>query len=501
MGRLPERDTRAGATDARIKWRPSNATIAIVFILVFTVGPYLAFTKHVPFTGYGYTLNATFSNGVNISTNSPVRIAGVDVGKVISVGRDGDNTKVTFNVEGKGRPIHDDAYAEIKPRIFLEGNFFIDLKPGSPSAPEFDSGGTIPVSRTSTALQLDQILTSLQSPVRADLSRLLESYGEALTHKPTAAEDATQLPEVKGKSGAEGLNGALKYGGEAGRYSAQVTNAFLGTSPGDLSRMVAGAGRTFGAFARREADLQGLIVNFDIFTGALAAQSRNLATTVQRLAPTLAVGRRSLVNLNRTLPPLRAWAIEFRPAVAELPGLIAAGRPWLAQARPLLSGKEGGGAARLLEESTPPLTRATQAGAASTIPQINRISLCTSKVFVPTGNETIHDRFETGPNYREFFYYLADFSGWGQNFDGNGPYLKVQPGGGGTLVKLENPGGNLTTDKQDWAHVVEAPAGIQPQLGGRPPKKPEVRCSTQPVPDVNGGLGQVGPAQFTVASP
>ena len=501
MGRLPERDTRVGATSGRIEWRPSNAAIAIIFILVFTVGPYLAFTKHVPFTGYGYTLNATFSNGVNISTKSPVRIAGVDVGKVTSVSRDGNNTKVTFTVDGKGRPIHDDAFAEIKPRIFLEGNFFVDLKPGSPSAAEFDSGGTIPVSHTSTAIQLDQILTALQSPVRADLSRLLESYGEALTHKPSAADDATQLPEVKGKTGAEGLNGSLKYGGEAGRYSAQVTNALLGTSPKDLSRLVASAGSAFGALVRREADLQGLIVNFDTFTGALAAQSQNLAATVQRLAPTVQIGRRSLVSLNRTLPPLRAWAIEFRPAVAELPALISAGEPWLAQARPLLSGREVGGVARLLEESTPPLTATAQAGAAKTIPQINRISLCQSKVFVPTGNQTIHDQFETGPNYREFFYYLADFAGAQQNFDGNGPYLKVQGGGGGTLTKLENPSGNLSTDKQDWANLALAPAGLQPQLGGRPPKKPNVRCSTQPVPKVNGALGQVGPAELTAVNP
>jgi phospholipid/cholesterol/gamma-HCH transport system substrate-binding protein len=499
MGRLPERDTRVGATDSRFKWRPSNAAIAVIFILIFTVGPYLAFTKHVPFTGHGYTLNATFSNGVNISTNSPVRIAGVDVGKVIEVGRDGDNTKVTFTVEGKGRPIHDDAFAAIRPRIFLEGNFFVELDPGSPSAPELDSSATIPVSRTSTGVQLDQILTALQSPVRADLSHLLESFGTALTHKPTAAEDATQLPEVKGKTGAEGLNGALLYGGPAGRYSAQVTNALLGTSQGDLSRLVAGAGRTFGALARHESDLQGLIVNFDTFTGALAAQSDNLSTTVQRLAPTLKIGRKSLVSLNRSLPPLRAWAIEFRPAVAELPNLIAAGKPWLAQARPLLSGKEGGGAAKLLRIATPGLAGAAQAGKASVVPQTNRLSLCTTRVFVPTGNETIEDRFRTGPNYREFFYYLANFAGVTQNFDGNGPYLRTQPGGGGVLVKQENPSGNLTTDKQDWAHVAAVPEGVQPQLGGRPPKKPEVRCSTQPVPDVNGPLGQVGSPSLTVS--
>jgi phospholipid/cholesterol/gamma-HCH transport system substrate-binding protein len=501
MGRLPERDTRVGATDSRFKWRPSNATIALIFILVFTIGPYLAFTKHVPFTGYGYTLNATFSNGVNISTNSPVRIAGVDVGKVISVGRDGDNTKVTFTVDGKGRPIHDDASAAIRARIFLEGNFFVELDPGSPSAPEMDSDATIPVSRTSTGVQLDQILTSLQSPVRADLSHLLESFGTALTHKPTAAEDATQLPEVKGKSGAEGINGAFRYGGPAGRYSAQVTNAFLGTSPGDLPRLVSGAGRTFAALVRHEADLQGLIVNFNTFTGALAAQSRNLSTTVHRLAPTLRVGHKALVSLNNSLPPLRAWAIEFRPAVAELPGLISAAKPWIAQVNPLLSGKEAGGVARLLRESTPGLAGAAQAGKSNTIPQINRLSLCTSRVFVPTGNETIEDRFKTGPNYREFFYYLANFAGVGQNFDGNGPYLRVQAGGGGVEVKQENPSGNLTTDKQDWAHVAAPPIGVQPQLGGRPPKKPNVRCSTQPVPNVNGSLGQVGPPSLQVVSP
>jgi phospholipid/cholesterol/gamma-HCH transport system substrate-binding protein len=502
MGRLPERDTRAGATNSRFKWRPSNAMIAVIFILIFTVGPYLAFTGHVPFTSYGYELKATFSNGVNIATNSPVRIAGVDVGRVISTERDGDATTVTFTVEGKGRPVHDDAFAAIRPRIFLEGNFFVDLSPGSPSAPELGSGDTIPVSRTSTWVQIDEVLTALQSPVRADLGHLLESYGTALTSKPTAAEDATQEPEVRGKTAGEALNGAFHYGGDAGRYSAQVTNALLGTQPHDLSKLIAGTGRTFAALAKNENDLKGLIVNFDVFTGALAAQSANLSTTINRLAPTLTNFHSSLVSLNKTLPPLRAWAIEMTPAVAELPAVIKAGKPWLAQARPLLSGKEGGGTARLLREATPGLAGAAQAGKAVALPQLNRISLCTSKVLVPTGNQVINDQFSTGqPNYREFLYSLTDFAGWGQNFDGNGPFLRVQPGGGNLLVEQKNPNGNLTTDKQDFAHTVTPPLGTQPQLGGRGPLKPEVRCDSNPVPDLNAGLGQVGAPNPAVVSP
>ncbi|MFL5901922.1 MAG: MlaD family protein [Solirubrobacterales bacterium] len=502
MGRLPERDTRAGATDSRFKWRPSNAMIAVIFLLVFTVGPYLAFTGHVPFTSYGYELKATFSNGVNISTNSPVRIAGVEVGRVISTERDGDATRVTFTVEGKGRPIHDDAFAAIRPRIFLEGNFFVDLSPGSPSAPELDSGDTIPVSHTSTWAQIDEVLSALQAPVRADLSRLLESYGTALTDKPNAAENLSQLSEVKGKTAGEALNGAFHYGGDAGRYSAEVTNALLGTQSGDLSRLVAGAGRAFGALSRHEEDLKGLIVNFDVFTGALAAQSSNLSTTVQRLAPTLQATHSSLVSLNQSLPPLRAWAIEMKPAVARLPAWIAAGRPWIEQARPLLSGKEGGGIARLLREATPGFAGAAQVGKASALPQLNRISLCTTKVLVPTGNQTIEDQFSTGgPNYREFLYTLTDFAGWGQSFDGNGPFLRLQPGGGNLLVEAAAPKGNLTTDKQVFAHTIAPPIGNQPQLGGMPPKKPEVRCDSNPVPDVNGSLGQPGAPSPAVVSP
>ena len=76
MGRLPERDTRAAAQrERRFGWRPSNATIAVIFLIIFTVGPYLAFTKHIPFTSYGYQLKATFTNSANIAKNSPVRIA------------------------------------------------------------------------------------------------------------------------------------------------------------------------------------------------------------------------------------------------------------------------------------------------------------------------------------------------------------------------------------------------------------------------------------------
>src|SRR5262249_31569374 len=150
-----------------------------------------------------YELHAIFKNAANIRKNSPVRIAGVNVGKVESInsvcdsGQTGPNCEsnysdVTFTVDTEGQPIRSDALVSIRPRIFLEGNFFLDVNPGSPRAHELSSGDTIPITQTSTAVQLDQILTSLQAPDRANLQKLLEGYGTSLTHKPTAKDDATQ---------------------------------------------------------------------------------------------------------------------------------------------------------------------------------------------------------------------------------------------------------------------------------------------------------------------
>jgi phospholipid/cholesterol/gamma-HCH transport system substrate-binding protein len=486
----------------RKKQRVPNWLIAVIFILVFTVGPYLAFTKHIPFTSYGYEVKATFTNSANIALKSPVRIAGVEVGKVISTERDGDATTVTFTVDDSGRPIHQNAFAAIRPRIFLEGNFFVELDPGSPGSPELASGGTIPISHTSTAVQIDEVLSALQSPVRADLGRLLEGYGTALTHEPTAAEDLGQLPQVQGLSGGQALNKVFEYGGEAGKYSSQVTQALTGTQPHDLAKLIAGTGRTFSAFAANQQDLQGLIDNFNVFTGALANQSENIATTINLLAPTLQTAHTSLISLDRSLPPLRTYAIELTPAVAELPGLISASKPWLAQIRPLLSGKEAGGTAKLLAEATPGLAGAAQAGKETALPQVNRLSLCTTKVLVPTSEETIDDQFSTGgPNYRDFWYLLSDFASASQNFDGNGPYVRTQGGGGPYLLEEFNPTLANVPQQHQYTRSIEPPAGVRPQLGGAPEAKPGVRCDTNPVPDINGPLSEVGATGVKVVTP
>jgi len=483
----------------------SRAAVGAIVVTLILIGTYLAFTKDIPFAGGGYEAKAVFENTATLRPTSPVRIAGVNVGEVTAVEPEGNATEVTFTVDEAGLPLHTDTTIEIRPRLFLEGNFFLDTRPGSPSAPELPEGGTIPVTQTATAVQLDQVLTTLQKPDRENLSEFLEGFGTGLNHQPTAAEDVTQDPDVQGESAAEALNDAFRYGGRAGKDSAVVSEALLGEEEHDLSRLIAGNRRIFGALLSREEQLKGLITNLNITTGALAAESANLSATVRELAPTLEQTRPALAHLSEALPPLRAFARELEPSIRELPGTIRASGPWLRQTRKLLRKRELGGLARILRKATPGLAGATHQGI-GLLRQTGLTSLCATNVLVPAGDVVIDNAggaypFSTGqPNIREFFYAASQQAGLAQPYDGNGTYLRVQPGGGDVMTRTDNPSGgdrNLLL----FSPTIAPPLGTRPNLSvtQKPPFSTEVACHKNAVPDINGtgggGLpGGVGPA-------
>ena len=145
---------------------------------------YFGFTKHIPFK-HGFRLNAQFASAINIKPKSPVRIAGVNVGKVTGIKRQGSTGLVSMEIESRGLPIHSDATVKIRPRIFLEGNWFVELQPGSPSTKTLSSGATLPSTQSSDPVQLDQVLDALNTDTRANLQDFLIGYGDGLTRKPS----------------------------------------------------------------------------------------------------------------------------------------------------------------------------------------------------------------------------------------------------------------------------------------------------------------------------
>jgi ABC-type transporter Mla subunit MlaD len=500
-----KRDPHNPGPDERIFGRhyrgPSPVMIGLIVALLFVIGFYLGFAKRIPFTGRGYELHATLENATTLKPNSPVRIAGVNVGKVSSVEPEGNMAETTFNVSDEALPIHEDATLKIRPRLFLEGNFFLDLHPGSPSAPELESGSTIPITQTSTAVQIDEILTSLQADTRGNLQKALKEYGTALNAAPTASEDAVQDPDVQGLTGAQAINKTFRYGGKAGRTSAIVNQAFLGQNPHDLSNLIRGQRDLFTKLAAADGALSDFITNFNTTVGALASESANLSASFRELAPTLQAAEPSLRRLNDALPWFRRLARESVPGIRELPATIRVGSPWLVQAGRLLRPGELGGTAELLAESGPPLAKATHASL-GLFPEVGAFSRCVSENLVPAGDVVIDDAggaypFSTGqPNIRELFYGVAQLAGESQGFDGNGPFVRFQAGGGPQLVQMENenlleiPGNDIL-----WANNISAPLATRPRLpaGGMPPFRMDVPCHTQDVPDLNGTAAAPGP--------
>jgi ABC-type transporter Mla subunit MlaD len=493
---------------------PHRMRNALILIALVVIGVYLAWTKSIPFQSH-YELKAVFANAANIRKDSPVRIAGVNVGKVENVrsvcsngGTDGcasNYSEVTFTVDDSGRPIHSDAQIEIRPRIFLEGNFFLDVNPGSPSAHELSGDDTIPVTQTSTAVQLDQVLTSLQAPDRANLQKLLEGYGQALNHKPSAADDATQDPEVQGLTAAQAINKSFTYGQTAARDSAIVNEALQGTSPHDLSNLIAGQARVFTALRGHESQLQGLISNFNTVTGALASESQNLERTIRLLGPTLRIAEPSLRHTNSTLPFLRANALALAKGIPELPATIAASQPWIDQTAALLGKDELGFIASQLRLAGPGAGKATADGR-GLFSQIGLLSGCVDRVLLPTGDVVLNDsgsgyNFTTGaPNFKEFGYATTGLAGESGTFDGNGPSLRFFSAGGptptgGPVPNLRSPVVNASSSRSTalWGGSTTPPIGTRPGLGTKPTFRTDIACQNNALPDLNGPLAAQGP--------
>ena len=85
-------------------------------------------------------------------------------------------------------------------------------------------------------MQLDQVLTSLQSDTRQDLKDVLESLNVALNSEPTAAEDREAHPSTRGETAAESFNDAYDDIPEAERSTAIVLEASSAPSPTRTSR-------------------------------------------------------------------------------------------------------------------------------------------------------------------------------------------------------------------------------------------------------------------------
>ena len=476
--------------------RSNPVRAGAITIVVIAIVVYFGFTKHIPFT-HGFRLNAVFNNAINIRPKSPVRIAGVDVGKVSSIRREGNAGLVSMEIESAGLPLHEDATAKIRPRLFLEGNFFVELQPGSPSAKTVSSGYTIPLSQTSDPVQVDQLLDALNTDTRSNLQEVLVEFGKALEQKPTAAQDAIQDPEVRGLNGAQAFNRAVLRAYDALPGTALVNQALGGTSRTDISKLIASAEKVTAKLDEHENELGEWVDNFNTFLHNLAAQSGHLGQAVAELPGALHSIHRTFTALSASFPALRSFAKGIIPGIKQWPETVTASEPWIEQSDKLAGPGELGGVAKGLRPAA--LWTAKLLGSQTSFQQqTDLFSKCLTNVIFPAGNTRLQDGANTSgvENYKEFWYTLTGLAGNGQSIDGNGIMTHFLVGAGGDNFRSPPIGfvGSSSKGTQLIARTPVVPQGTRPAFPGEePPYKPMVPCYTQKLPEFNGPLSE-GPA-------
>ena len=468
--------------------------VSLLALAVLAIATYFIFAKQIPFASH-YTVKAVMHNSNLLVPGSPVRVGGVDVGKVTAVGRyrNTELAQVTMQIDSSPK-LHADATLRVRPRLFLEGNFYVDLTTGTPNAPALNSGGTIPLGHTFDPVQIDQLFDAFPQDNRTRLQQALIGFGEALDSKPSAADNARQDPAVRGLTGAQAINKALDSSAASLRDSAIVSSALTGPTGHELSRTVSGLARATAGLARAGTQLTAFVTEFDQTMRATAAQEQSLRRTVALLGPTAQNANSAFGALDRALPATERFARDISRGIPQLPATIVAADPWLAQAKPLLSASELGGLLNELAPASGELAQLTHA-TRQFLPQIDAFDRCITDVFLPTGNIVVNDGSSSTrvPNYEEFWYAMAGQAAEGQGADGNGNFLRIGAAGGPYTIETgqTNFYGALGTK---FAQADLPPLRTRPAYPNSvPPLQRSTPCYTQPVPDVN-GPASVGPA-------
>lgn len=143
----------------------TKLTIFTVFTIVVTFGLASLIGKLSPFADT-YEIDAIFTDATGVLHGDPVKIAGVEIGKVSSFLVERGEAHVTMEINGDIE-LPENTLADIKFRNLL-GQRVVNLeRPKSPSAESLADGGVIPVENTQPALDLSVVFNNLRPLIQS----------------------------------------------------------------------------------------------------------------------------------------------------------------------------------------------------------------------------------------------------------------------------------------------------------------------------------------------
>lgn len=279
------------------KAAPSPARIAAMVaftmscfgLLVFL---WMSFGGAVPLAPQSYRFHAQFDEAALLVDEAEVRISGLTVGHVKSKAyQPSGGVLVEMEIDRPFAPIPADARAVLRQKTLL-GQIYVELTPGSPTAPRLPDGGRLASTSVEGTVEIDELIGTFDKPVRRAFQGFTKEAATAIAGNAENLNDALgSLPRFVG------------HGGDLLEVVDEQKPA--------VRLLVRNAGTVFDALSKREGELGSLVDNANGFFGALASRNDALAETI-RVLPTF------LAESKLTVERLQRFATDARPPVQDL---------------------------------------------------------------------------------------------------------------------------------------------------------------------------------------
>jgi phospholipid/cholesterol/gamma-HCH transport system substrate-binding protein len=272
-----------------------------------------------PGASSGYRFDAVFDTAQGMVAGQVVEIAGARVGTVLAVHLTSDlKARMELQIDSRFAPFHADASCRILPQGLISEDY-VECSPGKAAAGPLRTGAgglpTIPVTRTTEPVSLQDLLNIFTAPTSERLQLMLNELGIA-----TAGEG-------------ENINAILRRANPALAQARQVLS-IIDAQRQQIGTAVSQTDEVIAQLAVRNRQVRSFVDNASVVAQRTAAHRAGLGESVGRLPALLASMRSSFGALNdfsSSAPPLladlRAAAPGLTTLTSELPSFISAAAP------------------------------------------------------------------------------------------------------------------------------------------------------------------------------
>lgn len=241
-----------------------SIALAVAVVLVVAVALWWLFLRDS-----GQKMSAYFTSAVGIYAGSDVRVLGVKVGTIGAVTPEGDKVKVDFAVDDGVQVPADAGAVIITPTVVADR--YVQLTPVYTGGGTLSEGAIIPLDKTATPVELDQLAGSV--------NQLATALG------PDGANKNGALTDVLNTTAAN-VDGNGQALGDTISALSKATDT-LANNRGDLFATVTNLQTFVSTLSANDTQVQGFITQLTTFSNFLAGERSDLGAALQQLSVAL----------------------------------------------------------------------------------------------------------------------------------------------------------------------------------------------------------------------